>query len=103
MNTSGTTAIWSILGVGLFNSIMFPSIFTLGVAGLGELTSKGSSLMVQAIVGGAILPPLYGKLADKIGYQHAFIVPLLCYIFIVAYGFLSARRPLLTDPLAGPA
>ncbi len=103
MFSTGSMAMWTILSVGLFNSIMFPSIFTLGLAGLGELTSKGSSLMVQAIVGGALLPLLYGKLADNIGYQHAFIVPALCYIFIAFYGFASVRRPLLTDPLAGPA
>ena len=102
MVTSGSVAMWSILAVGLFNSIMFPSIFTLGLAGLGELTSKGSSLMVQAIVGGALLPLLYGKLADGIGYQKAFIVPALCYVYIAIYGFASVRRPLLTDPMAGP-
>ncbi len=102
MLSTGHVAMWTILAVGLFNSIMFPSIFTLGLAGLGELTSKGSSLMVQAIVGGALLPLLYGKLADGIGYQKAFIVPALCYVFIAVYGFASTRRPLLTDPLAGP-
>ncbi len=102
MLSHGATAMWSILAVGLFNSIMFPSIFTLGLAGLGELTSKGSSLMVQAIVGGALLPLLYGKLADGIGYQKAFVVPALCYVFIAIYGFASTRRPLLTDPMAGP-
>ncbi len=102
MFSTGGVAMWTILAVGLFNSIMFPSIFTLGLAGLGELTSKGSSLMVQAIVGGALLPLLYGKLADGIGYQHAFIVPALCYVFIAVYGFASVRRRLLTDPLAGP-
>ncbi len=100
MLTTGHVAIWTILAVGLFNSIMFPSIFTLGLAGLGELTSKGSSLMVQAIVGGALIPLLYGKLADGIGYQHAFILPALCYLYITVYGFAAARRPVLTDPLA---
>ena len=99
--TTGHAAMATILAVGLFNSIMFPSIFTLGLAGLGELTSKGSSLMVQAIVGGALIPLLYGKLADGIGYQHAFVVPALCYVYIAVYGFAAARRPLLTDPLAG--
>ncbi len=101
MLTTGSVAMWSILAVGLFNSIMFPSIFTLGLAGLGDLTSKGSSLMVQAIVGGAILPWLYGKLADRIGYQHAFVIPALCYVFIAAFGFAAARRLLVTDPRAG--
>ncbi len=103
MFSSGHTAMWTILAVGLFNSIMFPSIFTLGLTGLGELTSKGSSLMVQAIVGGALLPLLYGKLADGIGYQKAFIVPALCYVFIAIYGFASTRRVMVTDPFAGPA
>lgn len=100
MVTTGHVAMVTILAVGLFNSIMFPSIFTLGLAGLGELTSKGSSLMVQAIVGGALIPLVYGRLADGIGYQHAFIVPALCYVYIAVYGFAAARRPLQTDPLA---
>ena len=101
MFSTGSVAMVSILAVGLFNSIMFPSIFTLGLAGLGDLTSKGSSLMVQAIVGGAILPWIYGKLADRIGYQHAFFIPALCYVFIALFGFAAARRVLLTDPRAG--
>ncbi len=100
MVTTGHAAMWTILAVGLFNSIMFPSIFTLGLAGLGELTSKGSSLMVQAIVGGALVPLVYGRLADGIGYQHAFVVPALCYVYIAIYGFAAARRPLQTEPLA---
>lgn len=100
--TTGPVAMYTILAVGFFNSIMFPSIFALGLTGLGELTSKGSSLMVQAIVGGAILPYLYGKAADHIGYQHAFAIPAVCYIFIAFYGFASTRRPMMTDPLAGP-
>lgn len=101
MLTHGPVAMWTIIAVGLFNSIMFPSIFSLGLAGLGDLTSKGSSLMVQAIVGGAVLPYLYGKLADNIGYQKAFTIPALCYVFIAVYGFAASRRPLLTDPRAG--
>ena len=101
MVTTGHTAMWTILAVGLFNSTMFPSIFTLGLAGLGELTSKGSSLMVQAIVGGALIPLLYGKLADGVGYQRAFVIPALCYVYIAVYGFAAARRPIVTDALAG--
>ena len=100
--STGTVAMYTILAVGFFNSIMFPNIFALGLTGLGELTSKGSSLMVQAIVGAAILPYLYGKAADHIGYQRAFAIPAVCYIFIAFYGFASTRRPVLTDPLAGP-
>jgi MFS transporter, FHS family, L-fucose permease len=92
MVTSGNVAMVSVIAIGFFNSIMFPSIFTLGLAGLGELTSKGSSLMVQAIVGGAILPLAEGHLADRIGVQHAFIIPTVCYVYIAIFGILSARR-----------
>jgi FHS family L-fucose permease-like MFS transporter len=74
---------WSILAVGFFNSIMFPSIFTLGIDGLGKLTSRGSAVLVAAIVGGAIIPELQGILADRIGIHHAFILPVLCYFYIV--------------------
>lgn len=85
-------AMASILAVGLFNSIMFPSIFTLGIEGLGELTSKGSSLLVAAIVGGAVLPLLQGRLADAIGVQHALMIPVLCYAYILLFGAMSSRR-----------
>ncbi len=87
----GSLAVWSILLVGLFNSIMFPSIFTLGIAGLGPLTGKGSGLLVMGIVGGAIIPLAEGKVADMIGLHHAFIIPALCYIFIAYYGFIGSR------------
>lgn len=85
--TYGHMAVWSILSVGLFNSIMFPTIFTLGIAELGPLTGKGSGLMVAAIVGGAIIPYVEGLVADRIGVHHAFILPALCYIYIAFYGF----------------
>ena len=87
MLTFGHIAMWSIILVGLFNSIMFPSIFTLGIEGLGALTSRGSSLIVAAIVGGAILPVLEGKVADSIGVHHAFFIPVLCYLYIAVFGF----------------
>ena len=90
--THGNVAVYTILAVGFFNSIMFPSIFALGLTDLGELTSKGSSLLVQAIVGGAIIPYLYGKTADHIGYQHAFVIPAVCYIYIALYGFAANNR-----------
>jgi FHS family L-fucose permease-like MFS transporter len=70
---------------------MFPSIFTLGIAELGPLTGEGSGLLVMAIVGGAIIPVLQGVLADRIGIQHAFILPLLCYLYIVAYAFRGSK------------
>ena len=91
MATHGSLALWSILAVGLFNSVMFPSIFSLGLHNLGALTSKGSSLMVMAIVGGALLPLLQGKIADQIGIQHAFFIPVICYLYIAIFGF-SARN-----------
>jgi MFS transporter, FHS family, L-fucose permease len=90
--THGHTAMWAILAVGLFNSVMFPSIFTVGLSGLGPLTSKGSSLMVAAIVGGALIPLGEGHLADAIGVQHAFMVPAICYIYIALFGYLGGRR-----------
>ena len=92
MVTSGRVAMWSILAVGLFNSIMFPTIFSLGVAELGSLTERGSGLLNMAIVGGAILPLIQGVIADRIGIQHAFFVPVICYLYIVFYG-LSGSRP----------
>jgi len=90
--THGHTAMWAILAVGLFNSIMFPSIFTVGLTGLGPLTSKGSSLMVAAIVGGALLPLAEGHLADAVGVQHAFVIPAVCYIYIALFGYLGGRH-----------
>ncbi|MGA8939368.1 MAG: sugar MFS transporter [Acidobacteriaceae bacterium] len=90
---------WTLLAVGLFNSIMFPSIFTLGIQDLGPLTSKGSSLMIAAIVGGAIIPEASGKLADIIGLHHAFIITALCYVYIAAYGIANIRRPSGSDTL----
>ena len=87
MLSVGWLAMGTIIAVGLFNSVMFPSIFSLGVEGLGPLTGKGSGLLVMAIVGGAIIPLAEGALADRIGIHHAFILPALCYIYIAFYGF----------------
>jgi len=89
MLSHGHVAVWTILAVGLFNSVMFPSIFTLGIAGLGPLTGKGSGLLVAAIVGGAIIPVLEGRVADGIGIHHAFFLPVICYLYIAAFGFRS--------------
>jgi FHS family L-fucose permease-like MFS transporter len=85
MLTSGQLAMWSMIGVGLFNSIMFPSIFALGIAELGPLTGSGSGLMNMAIVGGAIIPVLQGAIADRIGIHHAFLLPVVCYLYILFY------------------
>jgi MFS transporter, FHS family, L-fucose permease len=92
MLTGGHTAMWSILAVGLFNSIMFPTIFSLGVAELGPLTGSGSGLLNMAIVGGAILPVVQGVIADHVGIHHAFVIPVLCYLYIMFYG-LSGSKP----------
>ena len=91
MLTSGHLAMWSMLMVGLFNSIMFPSIFTLGIAQMGPLTGKASGLLVQAIVGGALIPLGQGAIMDRIGIHHGFILPVLSYLFIVYYGFIGSR------------
>ncbi len=91
MLANGSLAVWSILLVGLFNSIQFPSIFTLGIAEMGPLTGEASGLLITAIVGGAIIPELQGFLADRIGIHHAFILPILCYAFITWYGLRGSR------------
>jgi len=92
MLAEGPVAVYSVVATGLFNSIMFPTIFALGIERLGPLTGKASSLLIMAIVGGAIIPYLQGVLADNIGLHHAFILPLLCYGYIIFYG-LSGSRP----------
>ncbi|MBA3850017.1 MAG: glucose/galactose MFS transporter [Opitutus sp.] len=93
MLASGAAAMWAILAVGLFNSIMFPTIFTLAIDGLGRHTGQGSGILCTAIVGGALVPLLQGYFADKIGIQHAFFIPALCYAYIAYYGLRgSARR-----------
>ena len=91
VTTSGALAMWSVIAVGLFNSVMFPTIFTLGIDQLGPLTGKGSGLLIMAIVGGAILPVLQGALADSIGIHMAFLMPAICYLYIVYYGFSGSR------------
>ena len=70
---------------------MFPNIFALGIAGLGPMTSKGSGLIMTAVVGGAIVPLLLGAAADKMGIQHSFFIPLICYLFIAYYGFVGHK------------
>lgn len=92
MLSGGHTAMWTILAVGFFNSIMFPTIFSLGVAELGSLTGTGSGVLNMAIVGGAILPLIQGVIADHIGLHHAFLLPVICYLYILFYG-LSGSKP----------
>ncbi len=92
MLSTGHFAMWSIILVGFFNSIMFPSIFTLGVAELGPLTGDGSGIMIMAIVGGALIPLAQGAIADRIGIHHAFFLPVICYLYIL-YFALSGSKP----------
>ena len=94
MSTHGYVAMWSALSIGLFNSIMFPTIFTLAIAKLGRHTSTGSAVLCMAIVGGAIMPWLTGKMADKVTPQYSFVVPLVCYLYIVFYGFKGSTPKL---------
>src|SRR5437588_217578 len=87
----GALAMWSVIAVGFFNSIMFPTLFTLSIEGLGPMTARASSLLVMAIFGGAVIPQLQGFLADGIGVQRAFVLPALCYAYIAWYA-LSGRE-----------
>ena len=91
MVTSGQLAMWAILLVGLCNSIMFPTIFSLAINGLGKHTSHGSGILCLAIVGGAIIPLIQGVLADTIGLQNSFFLPIICYVFIAYYGFSGSK------------
>ncbi|HET7208670.1 MAG TPA: sugar MFS transporter [Terriglobales bacterium] len=102
--SNGSAAMWSILLVGFFNSIMFPSIFTLGVAELGPLTGDGSGVMIMAIVGGAVIPWIVGKVADLVnarfyagalwgqGIHHALIIAAVCYLYILFFA-VSGSKP----------
>jgi FHS family L-fucose permease-like MFS transporter len=91
MILGGHTAMWTILAVGLFNSIMFPTIFSLGVAELGPLTGSASGVLNMAIVGGALLPVIQGVIADRVGLHHAFILPVICYLYILFYGLAGSK------------
>ncbi|WNC71542.1 sugar MFS transporter [Thalassotalea psychrophila] len=91
MMGSGALAMWAILSVGLANSIMFPTIFSLAVIGLGKHTSQGSGILCMAIVGGALVPVLQGVFADLIGLQASFFLPIICYVFIVYYGLVGSK------------
>lgn len=92
INSSGLLSMWSILAVGLFNSIMFPTIFTLSLEGLGDLKAQASGLLCMAIVGGAIVPFVFGNLIDNFGFKTAFILTILCYGYISFYGRFKARK-----------
>ena len=93
--STGQIALWTIIGIGLFNSIMWSNIFTLAIDGLGKYTSQGSSLLVMMILGGALLPLAMGYVADLYGVHLSFIVPIFSYIYIAFYG-LRGYKPLKT-------
>ena len=100
----GHLAMWAIVSCGLFNSVMWPCIFPLSLKGLGTFTSQGSGILVTMIVGGAIIPEIQGFLADRFGYQHSFIVVLLCYAYLIyfavsGYKVRQPRFPSLPDYL----
>ncbi len=92
MSTTGLLSMWSILAVGLFNSIMFPTIFTLSLEGLGDLKAQASGLLCMAIVGGAIIPFFFGNLIDGFGFKTAFILTIVCYGYILFYGKFKAKK-----------
>jgi FHS family L-fucose permease-like MFS transporter len=92
-NTTGAISGWALLGIGLFNSIMFPTIFSLACEGLGRRAAEGSGLICVAIVGGAIVPLITGSAADAAGLKIALVVPAVCYALILCFG-IYARRPL---------
>lgn len=91
MVAHGQLAIWPIVLCGFFNSIMFPNIFALGIAGLGPMTSRGSGLMMTAIAGGAVIPYLLGALADRVGIQQSFLLAVICYLYVAYYGLSGSR------------
>jgi MFS transporter, FHS family, L-fucose permease len=92
MFATGHLAVWCLICCGFANSIMYPTIFALGIAELGPLTSKGSGVITIGNVGGAVIPPLFGLIADKSGYQHAFLLVIACYLFMIYYG-VSGYKP----------
>jgi FHS family L-fucose permease-like MFS transporter len=91
MLSHGPIAIWSLVLCGLANSIMYPTIFVLGIADLGPLTSKGSGVITIGNVGGAVIPLLFGALADKVGIQYAFILPIIGYLYVTYYGLMGYK------------
>jgi FHS family L-fucose permease-like MFS transporter len=95
----GALAKFAIVSCGLFNSVMWPCIFPLSVKGLGKFTSQGSGILVMMVVGGAVIPELQGLLADKFGYQHSFVIVLLCYAYIVYFALngYRIRQPRFTS------
>lgn len=99
INTTGLVAMWSILAVGLFNSIMFPTIFSLTIEGLGDLKPQASGLLCMAIFGGAIIPPLYGLCTDLVGFKWALVLIVACYGYILFFGYQKQKNTQLINDL----
>ena len=97
MFTTGYVAVGGLILAGFFNSVMFPTIFALGIAGLGPMTSQGSGLIMTAVWGGALIPVFIGWLSDNFTYELALVVPMLCYLYIAFYGFIG-HKPTRTLP-----
>jgi FHS family L-fucose permease-like MFS transporter len=91
MIASGGLARWAVLAIGLFCSVMWSNIFSLAIEGLGALKSQASSLLVMAVLGGAVLPPLQGALADRFGIQFSFVVPMVAFAYVAFYGIYGYR------------
>lgn len=100
--TMGIVSVWALIGIGLFNSIMWSNIFTLAISGLGKYTAQGSSLLVMAILGAAFIPLLQGSIADSVGLHHSFILPVFCYAYLVYYGLQGYRPGPVTKTMAIP-
>jgi len=103
LTLSGGIPIWAVVLIGFFHSIMFPTIFALSIKALGPLTKLGSSILVMAIIGGAIFPALMGYISDVVNIQQAFVVPLLCYAYILYFslkGYQPASVPSGTPTMA---
>ncbi|QTH62761.1 sugar MFS transporter [Psychrosphaera ytuae] len=100
MLSNGAVAMWALLLVGLCNSIMFPTIFSLALKNLKEVTSHGSGVLCLAIVGGAVLPLLQGLIADGIGLTVSFVMPIVCYLYIAFYGVNGSKVSLENQPSA---
>ncbi len=93
----GIDPVWAVVLIGFFHSIMFPTIFALGIKNLGPLTKRGSSMLVMAIIGGAIFPAIMGRISDASNIQTAFIVPLICYVYVLYFalsGYKISGEPI---------
>ena len=98
ISLSSVVSIWAIVLIGFFHSIMFPTIFALGIHNLGRYTKIGSSFLIMAVIGGAVFPGIMGRISDATSIQRAFVVPLVCYVFVLYFG-LQGYKSGREDPL----